>query len=461
MAGLFGLSVNLEVYRDEFLKDLFWGIFYQQHLGQEEAGLAVFSSGGLELISPQARISATEGFLIFHHKGLVRAGLGRILTGKERGELGIAYCGPDTKEPILIDSHWGKLALCFTGNLINFSSLKEEFPSEDEVSLLANLITQGKNLEEGLEIATQKIVGSFTVLILSKEGIVGYSSDGRWPLVIGEKPGAIALATSSAGFRNFGFKLSQTLTAGEMILVKNGQIKKLGKISSSKRTKICSFLWVYTSFPNEVFLGVDVSLVRKILGASLARKDIEKGFLPDVVMPVPDSGRYYAIGYHQEFVRAAKEGKIPQEKIPLYDELLLKYPFASRSFTPIQEQERKWEAHIKIVHTSLPYQGKKVVVLDDSIVRGNQFRENLIPKIKATGVKEVHIRIGCPMILSYCPWGKTTKEGELFAEVYPDSSQRQKYLDVESLVYNTVEDLIQAIMLPKEILCFDCYYSKK
>lgn len=459
MAGLFGLSIVSGKESPAFLKDLFWGIFYQQHLGQESAGLAIYSSQGFDLKLDGRLISTLqENFLLYRRKGLVRSGLSGFLTGREKGELGIAYCGPDFHQPFLFHSRHGKLILCFTGNLINFQNLKEKFSVPDEISLLAFLINEGETIKEGIEKATEKIIGSFSLLILSKEGVYGYSSDGRWPLVVGKKPGAIALATGSAGFRNFGFELQSTVLPGNLVLLKNGEIKVIGKINKPfLQTKICSFLWVYFGFPNEVFYGIPVDEVRKNLGKSLARKDIEGGFIPDVVFPVPDSGRYHAIGYHQAFIEAILRKEISH--LPVYDEILLKYPYATRSFIPTEETERRWEAHIKILHTSSSFfKGKKVVIVDDSIVRGNQFRENLIRKLKEVGVNEIHARIACPEIRSHCPWGKSTQKKELLAVATPSLEARAKYLDVDSLVHNKIEDLIKAIDLPSRFLCLDCYH---
>ena len=182
------------------------------------------------------------------------------------------------------------------------------------------------------------------MLILSEEGVYAARGPaGHWPLVLGVKDGAVAAASESGGFANIGFKLLRDVEPGEIVLLKNGQLETKGKTQA--RTQVCSFYWVYTGFPNSVFEGLPSSLVRKRLGAALARRDIERGFAPDVVIPVPDSGRFHAIGYHQEFCRQAAEGRV--KKIPLYDELLLKYPYAGRSFIPQDQKQRDREARVK------------------------------------------------------------------------------------------------------------------
>jgi len=163
--------------------------------------------------------------------------------------------------------------------------------------------------------------------------------------VIGQKKGAVAVGAESGGFDNLGFKLVRDIEPGEILLIKNGSFKQVG-VMPAPNPKICSFRWVYTDFVNSIIKGIPTSLVRKRLGVALARRDIKKGFIPHIVIPVPDSGRLHAIGYYQEFVRQMMLGKI--KKIPFYDEYLHKYGF-SRSFLRLAHEERQKTAHYKIV----------------------------------------------------------------------------------------------------------------
>lgn len=442
MSGLFGLSIDPGVYRGNFSDDLFWGTFYQQHSGEEYAGLSIYNGSEIEIRT---------------HRGLFRPTFSKDMNGLD-GTEGIGYCGQD-REPFLVDARI-KFSICFSGNLINHQELLERFKSSgimtrsDDVEILAKLIVQKDGIIDGIKKMADEINGAYSLLILTKDGIyVARSPNGHWPLVIGEKEGAVVVASESGGFSNIGFKLIRDLTPGEIILIKNGKWEQKGIISSD-RTQICSFLWVYTSFPNGVFEGIPASLVRKRLGAALARRDIKKGFIPDIVAPVPDSGRFHAIGYFQEFCRQMNEGKV--KRVPLYDELLLKFPYAGRSYMPQLEEARSREAHIKLLSSGEDCTGMIVVVCDDSIVRGNQTQTNLVPKLRAVGIKEIHFRISNPELLSHCPWGKTTKKGETLASRMPDKLERIGFLAVESLEYNTIEDLVEAIGLPRENLCVDC-----
>jgi len=442
MAGLFGLSIN-EKYKGNFLEDLFWGTFYQQHLGEEYSGLSSYNQGR---------------FQIHTHRGFFRATFENNMTGLE-GTEGIGYCGP-VREPYFSDSKLGKFSLCFSGNIINFVQLVERFKNfghtferGDDIEIITKLVSQGSDVVDGLKIIAKEIEGAYSLFILTEEGIYAARCPrGYWPLVIGEKEGAAVVTSESIGFGNLGLRLLRDLEPGEIILVKNGRWETKDKIQSKKQ--ICSFYWVYTGFAADKLEGASASLVRKRLGASLARRDIARGFVPDIVVPVPDSGRFHAIGYKEEFDRQKNEGKIG--KVPYYDEILLKYPYAGRSFTPQIEEVRNREAQIKLLESGEDYHDKIVVVCDDSIVRGTQTQTNLVPKLKKVGIKEIHFRISNPELRSYCPWGKTTKKGETLASRLPSKEDRIKFLGVESLEYNSIDDLVDAIGLLREQLCVDC-----
>jgi amidophosphoribosyltransferase len=148
------------------------------------------------------------------------------------------------------------------------------------------------------------------------------------------------------------------------------------------------------------------------------------------------------------------EGKI--KRIPFYDETLLKYPYAGRSFTPQTQEERNREAQIKLLEGGEDYRDKIAVICDDSIVRGTQAKTNLVPKLRKIGIKEIYFRISNPELRSYCPWGKTVQKGETMVSQIPSKEDRIKFLGIESLEYNTIEELVRAIGLPREKLCVDC-----
>jgi amidophosphoribosyltransferase len=298
------------------------------------------------------------------------------------------------------------------------------------------------------------VEGAFSLLVLSADGVYAFRSlAGHWPLILGVKDGAAVVASESGGFRNLGFKRVRDVEPGEIVMLRRGQWETKGRIPAG-RVQACSFYWIYTGFPNAVFEGIPASLVRKRLGAALARRDIARGFVPDIVIPVPDSGRFHAIGYHQEFCRQMMAGNAG--RVPLYDELLLKYPYAGRSFIPRDPKQRDREARIKLLVSGEDCEGKTIVVCDDSIVRGTQTQTELVPKLRLAGVREIHFRISYPELRSQCRWGKTTKKGELLAGRIPAIQDRIRYLGVEGLEYNTIRDVAEAIGRPLKNLCVDC-----
>lgn len=445
MAGFFALSVNPNLYKGNFLEDLFWETFYQQHLGEVYAGLTTFDG---------------EKIKIRTHRGLFRSTFSNDLADMN-GTEGIGYCG-ENREPILVDSRMGELCTCFSGNLINHNELIERFKTFGhsfawggaDIELIAKLIAQGDNVVDGIKQMTQEIEGAYSLAILTPQGIyVVCCPTGHWPLVVGEKQGAVAVASDPCGFENFGFKLQRDINPGEIVLLKDGVLKTQDRMPT-KKIQTCTFVWIYTNYPNAVFRGIPASLVRKRLSALLAKRDIKRGFIPDVVIPVPHSGRFPAIGYHQEFCRQINRGKIT--KIPEYDEALLKYQYAGRSYPRLSKEERELEAHIKQLSSGEDYSGKIVVVCDDSIRRGTQISENLIPKLKAIGIKEIHLRIANPESFSYCLWAKTVQRGELLAARIPSKEERVEFLGVDSLEHPTIQELAESIGLPLDTLCVDC-----
>ncbi len=460
MAGLVGLSIDPAIFKGKFSEDLFFASLYLQHLGEKHCGLA--SSDGTRIHNKIGR-------------GHLRSSFMEIMDEFD-GVNGIGYCGSNP-EPIPTKSKFGECSLCFAGNIINrkelISGLMDKgitFDDGEDVEIIIRLITQGKTIVDGIKIVAQRIKGAYSLVMLTRDGVyASVSSDGHWPLVVGEKEGAVVVSSESGGLDNLGFSVKGDVRPGEVLFLKNGRIESKELIQQGI-IQICSFLWVYTAFPNGIFQGIPASLVRKRLCGILAQRDIDQGFIPHFVIPVPDSGRFHAIGYHQEFCRQMMLGKI--SRIPLYDEFLLKYSAgAGRSFTRSTKEKRDREARIKILksgetaseivrHLAECWGGNLseliVVICDDSIVRGTQLQQNLVPKLKSLGIKEVHVRIANPQLLSFCPWGKTTKKGELLAERMTQIGDRVKHLGVAGLAYSTVEDLVKAIGLPRESLCIDC-----
>jgi amidophosphoribosyltransferase len=304
MSGIFALSVG-QGYKGNFLEDLFRGTFYNQHLGEEDAGLSRF------------RKSSNEPIKTRTHRGLFRPNFADDL-GDMEGTEAIGFCGSD-REPFSIDSRVGEFSVCFSGNIINRLALVEELKRKgfsferrgDDIEIIAKLIAKGDSVTDGILKMASQTQGAFSLLVLTKNGIhAALCPSAQWPLVVAEKEGTIAVSSESAGFSNLGFSIIRDLEPGEIIHIRNGEWTEARQYTGpSERPQFCSFVWVYTGSPASRFRRIPISLVRKRLGASLARKDIEAGFIPDIVIPVPDSGRFHAIGYFEEFCRQFQEGR--------------------------------------------------------------------------------------------------------------------------------------------------------
>jgi len=502
MSGFAAISVNPRIYPAEsrvrmylvgqhwvevpqIVWDLFWTTFYGQHRGPAFGGIASYTE------------DEDHPIMIRTHQGPFREGFERDTLGFE-GTLAVGCTSDSTRQPLLIEeSPFGPFAISFDGNVVNRSAILEEFRKSrraleraDDIAILARLIASGDDLIDGFRQAAEKVQGAFVVTLLSQQGIyIAQSPSGHKPAVIGRKDGAVAVVSESCQLSNTGFKLVGDLEPGQVVCLQNGELKSLVRLGSH-RIAHCSFEHIYTQFATSRANGVSASLVRKRLGAKHAKRDIQAGFVPDIVIPVPDSGRFHAIGYLQAWIAAINAGKI--RRIPLYDELLAKYPYARRSFTPATQEERNREAKFKLLPSSeslldiigliegliqqklVETDGKviviHIVVCDDSIVRGTQTANDLVPKLKSliqwinSEVKveiKIHFRISNPELLSVCRFGKSTKAGDNLAAVDQDGRRRSpeqiaENLGAASVAYNTIADLVEATGIPLNELCVAC-----
>jgi amidophosphoribosyltransferase len=484
MSGILGLSyINSAKNNNEnFVNDLFWGTFYLQHLAQGYSGLATLDENGKILLRT--------------HRGLFRANFENDLDGFI-GPLGIGCVNGDTREPYLIcKSSFPEFAISFDGNIINGQEILKKivsrghsFEREDDVAIISRLITIAgyrdnltvdENFLNALVFVAQKIYGSFSAVILTKEKIYAVRGpDGHKQLVLGKKPGAAMVSSESSSFYNQSFSFFKELDAGEVVVLENGEIKTIGFIRKKAKYENgiltqeknygqpCIFDSIYYGNPPSLIFKMTSVEFRRRTGAALAIKDIARGIIPDIVMPIPDSGRFHAIGYYQECARQFIAGKI--NKLPIYSELLIKYSFSGRSFTPVKKIDRDQEAAKKIIpameiNPEILKERKNLtaVVVDDSLVRGTQMRNNLVPKIKELGFKEIHARFAYPKILTPCAWGKSTNNhAELAAFDALTGRMRTdeeiaKIIGVDSCAFNIPDDLATAAGISLDKFCYDC-----
>jgi len=459
MSGVFGIVSNKNC-----SDTLLYGTDYHSHMGTEYGGMAVFGKQFYRSIHDITKSQFKSKFYDDYKE--------------MKGNMGIGVVSDRDPQPLIVASKFGNFAIVVAGLIENVDELASGLLKEGEtfgemssgginsVELVAKLITRGKTLPEGIEGVYDKIRGSASILLLQKDGIcAGRDSFGRTPLVIGEKDGEYAVATETCSFLNLGFRIKKYLDPGEIVFIgKSGLVEKF---SGRKTNQICSFLWIYTGYPASSYEGISVELVRERCGRALARNDFVKA---DLVSGVPDSGVGHAIGY-------AMQSGIP------YRRPLVKYtPGYGRSYTPPSQEIRDLVATMKLIPIKEVICGNRIILCEDSIVRGTQLKNYTIKKLWECGAKEVHVRPACPPLMFPCRFALSTRsteelaarkaisaiEGRHLEDVreYIDRRSKKyqemvnwigKELGVTTLKYQEIEDMVEAIGLPREKLCLYCW----
>lgn len=462
MGGFFGTVSSVDC-----VKELFYGTDYNSHLGTKRGGMATYSK--------------TNGFSRAIHSlesTYFRTKFEDELK-KFSGNAGIGVISDTDPQPIVINSHLGKFAIVTVAKINNVdeltASLIEKRTHFSEMSsnktnpteLVALLINQGDTFVEGIENVYNQVKGSCSMLILTEDGIIAARDKmGRTPIVIGKKEGAFAVSSESSSFPNLDYQRVQYVGPGEIVHINAKGVEQLRKPGGCMQ--ICSFLWIYYGYPVSNYEGINVEKVRFNLGKAMGEADDVEA---DCVCGIPDSGVGMAFGY--------AEGK----GIP-YHRCIDKYtPTWPRSFTPSDQSMRSLVAKMKLIPNQAELEGKRVVFCDDSIVRGTQLRDN-VKILYDCGAKEVHIRISCPPLVYSCPFiGFTASKGDLELitrriikefegddsknlEKYSDASTPEykrmvakiaEQLGMDTLKFNTVEDVVRAIGLSKCKVCTHCF----
>jgi len=463
MSGIFGL-----ITKGNCAEDLFYGTNYHSHLGTQFAGLAVWGSNGLSRKIHD--ISGSQFKAKFHED-----------YPKMEGNRGIGVISAYEEQPIVINSKFGPFAIATNGFIENANALAQELYREGKsfsefgergvnlTELVAKFIISGQTIPDGIARVSKKIRGSCSLLLLSREGIyVARDRNGYTPLVVGQRGQDWAVTTESASFTNLGFKVKKYLGPGEIILLDGKKMES--KQRANKTNQICSFLWIYTGFPASSYEGISVEEVRERCGRCLARQDKIKA---DIVCGIPDSGTTHAIGY------------ACASKVEFHRPLVKYNPGFDRSYTPPSQEVRDRIAKMKLIPIPEIIKGRRIVVCDDSIVRGTQFKNYTIQKLWDYGAKEIHLRIACPPLVFPCKFNYSTRsiqelaarkairsiEGrdieDISAYLNEESAKYKqmvswvtKDLGVTTLKYQRLADMVRAIGLPAEKLCLYCWTGK-
>lgn len=432
--GVFGL---FSADRKQVVRDIYYGIFKLQHRGQRYCGIATSSSSDIHIIT---------------HKGFVR----HTFTDEElrslKGTLGIGHVSLKDRQPVVLISRMGKFAIAFSGNILNSVKLRNKlkneghsFSSETNIELIGKLISYEKDFLNGIVKLSERVEGAYSLVILTRDGIYAARDPyGFKPLILGKGNNAFAVSSESRPFALPGMTILRDVEPGEVLFINKNGINTLTKIKNS-HPAFCAFEWAYTASIDSIIEGIPVIRARENFGRKLAEKD--RGLSADLVAPVPFSGIGCALGYHHSSGLS-------------YEEVFLIDRFASRSYTPLTQESRDEEARIKLSVIKENVKGKRIVLCDDSIVRGTQIQFKVM-ELKNAGAKEVHVRIACPPLIAPCFYGISTRSyRELAAKKFSLSGIKEK-IGADSLRYNTLDDFVDAIGLPVGHLCLSCFTGRR
>jgi amidophosphoribosyltransferase len=472
MGGFFATAL-----KSDAVFDLFYGTDYHSHLGTRRAGMVVHGRDGFN-----RAIHNIEN-------APFRSKFGGDVHEME-GNLGIGCISDYDPQPLLVRSHHGTYAITCVGKINNTDELVAEvfknggshfqMMSSGEVNkteLTAALINQEDNIIEGIKHAQDRIDGSMTIILLTQDAIyLARDKFGRTPVVLGRKEGeGYCAAFESFSYLNLGYKDYRELGPGEIDVMTPDGVTIMEK--PGEKMRICTFLWVYYGYPSARYEGVSVEEMRYKCGEALARRDGYGRDQIDAVAGVPDSGTAHAMGY-------ANESGVP------FSRPFIKYtPTWPRSFMPTHQDKRNLIAKMKLIPVHELIDGKKLLLIDDSIVRGTQLRETT-EFLYESGASEVHIRPACPPLLFGCKYinfSRSNSEMELIARrviaeeegenvertilddyANPDSDRyhkmvekiRQK-LNFTTLAFNRLDDMIEATGIDREKLCTYCWDGRE
>jgi len=430
--GVFGLYSN-----DKVVKQIHLALHFLQHRGQQYCGIATSDGNKIKIQS---------------HKGMVDQTFTREDFEELDGHFGIGHVSLNDRQPMTLHSKLGDFAICFNGNIANAGDLIPQFKKrgysfwlDSQIELLAKIIAQEESFVEGIEAINKTIEGSYCILILTPDGIFAARDPlGFKPLILGSNGKDYAVSSESRALQNLELEIVRDVKPGEIVFIDGSGFKTL-KHSAGKRTAHCAFEWAYTASVDSVIDGVSVDKARNNMGAMLAKKDSGK-LKADIVAPVPNSGIGHAEGYHLE-------SGVPLKSVFLLDR------YGDRSYTQATQEERNNMAKKKLSVLKEAVKGKKIVLCDDSIVRGTQIREK-VKELKKAGAKEVHVRIAVPPLMHPCRYGIATRNYDELIARKMSVEGICKYIEADSLVYNTLKDLFEAIGKNNNELCLYCWDGK-
>ncbi|BDZ79190.1 amidophosphoribosyltransferase [Claveliimonas bilis] len=470
MGGFFGVAS-----KKDCILELFYGVDYHSHLGTRRGGMAAHGAGGFCRAIHNIENSP------------FRTKFERDVEEME-GNLGIGCISDYEPQPLLIQSHLGSFAITTVGKINNLDELLRKAYEDghshfqemsggqiNATELVASLICRKASFVEGIRYAQDMIDGSLTLMLMTKDGLYAARDKyGRTPVVVGKKEDGYCVSFESFAYINLGYTDYKELGPAEIVYITPEHVETVAQ--PGEKMRICSFLWVYYGYPTSSYEGVNVEAMRYKCGSMLAKRDGDSVH-PDIVAGVPDSGIAHAVGY-------SNESGIP------YARPFIKYtPTWPRSFMPQNQSQRNLIARMKLIPVKELIVDKKLLLIDDSIVRGTQLRETTEFLYKS-GAKEVHVRPACPPLVYGCKYlnfsrsksdmelitrrmirdmeGEDCSEQVLEEYTDPDSCRYAKMIEAirkqqnfTTLRYHRLDDLIASIGIEPCKLCTYCFNGKE
>jgi amidophosphoribosyltransferase len=435
--GVFGIFGHVEAANMTYL-----GLYALQHRGQESAGIAA-SDGA------QVRVSKAMGYVADTFNSEILAGLpGRLAIGHVRystaGESKLSNA-----QPFLIDCAHGQISICHNGNLVNADALRNElvgqgsiFQSSSDTEVMLHLYARSKarGVEDAVVDSVTQLQGAFSFLMLTRDRLIAVRDPhGFRPLALGRLDDAYVVCSETCAMDLIGATYVRDIEPGEVLVISAGGTRSIKPFAPAALAH-CVFEHVYFSRPDSYVFGKSVNEVRTNLGRMLAR---EQSVEADVVVPVPDSGVCAAMGF-------AEEAGIPLRMG------LIRNHYVGRTFIQPQSAIRHFGVKVKLNPVRSILDGKRVILVDDSLVRGTTSRK-IVRMVRASGAREVHVRISCPPTISPCFYGvDTPRRSELIAATHTIDEIKQ-YLDADSVAYLSLEGMMSAVGQGREGYCSSCY----
>jgi len=461
MGGLFGITSQ-----NDCVNSLFYGTDYHSHLGTKRGGLAV--------VGPRGFTRSIHSIENDYFRTKFESDLPNF-----QGNLGIGIISDNDSQPLIINSHLGTFGIVTVGIINNLQELGRQAFSQKKyfsetagkdinpTEMVAMLICEESSFEAGIEHVFDSIQGSCSLLLLTQHGIYAARDKlGRTPIVVGKNDSGFALSSESSALPNLDFEVDYYLGPGEILFVTPDGYEQFREPGDTMQ--ICAFLWVYYGYPPSNYENINVEEVRYRCGKALAINDTVEA---DMVSGIPDSGIGHAVGYAQT------------KNIPFTRPYVKYTPTWPRSFMPQSQAMRDLVARMKLIPNRAIIHDKRIIFCDDSIVRGTQLQDN-VKVLFEYGAQEVHMRLACPTLIYPCPFlnfstsrstldlagRKAIKELEesddRFLEEYAHAGSDRNLAMIEAirsrlglttLAFQKLDDLVDAIGLPKEKLCTHCW----